>query len=144
MVSNTDWKTFEADSDATLSAVALYNIYSDERDAVEKAFNAVGNSGNEDALRVLSSAAGDRRRTALLTGICSGGQESSNIVLYGFFGEISKPNDNVLESRFKEGEEIQYCRIEVVLGNEIASRLRDTVKDKVGSYYDDYVKRVEF
>ncbi|CAE6439956.1 unnamed protein product [Rhizoctonia solani] len=144
MVTSFEWGASKISSDATLSEVALNRINGDTRDPVEQAFNAVRKSGNEVALRVLNSAAGDGRSTAFLTGCSSGDGNHSTITLYGFFGKVSKRNDNVLESGFKAGDEIGYCRIEAVLSDAIASRFRDVVKEKLGQAYDYYVKRVEF
>ncbi|CUA78436.1 hypothetical protein RSOLAG22IIIB_13147 [Rhizoctonia solani] len=138
-----EWYTGQLSSDITLSQVALDTIHSDTRDAVKQAFEAIGKSDNEEALRVLNSAAGDHKKAALLTGLTSRNGNASTLTLYGFFGKVSKPNDNVLESGFKQGDEFSYGQIEAILTDTMAKKVRKIMKERLAPYFDEYVKPVK-
>ncbi|CAE6478260.1 unnamed protein product [Rhizoctonia solani] len=77
-------------SDTTLSKATLDKIYGDSRDAIEQALTEVGNANNEAALHVLNLAAGERRRTALVTGLSS---NDGSIVIGRSIGRLFVSSD---------------------------------------------------
>ncbi|CAE6480754.1 unnamed protein product [Rhizoctonia solani] len=144
--SELEWDTTTLSSDSTLSKVIVDKIDGESRDAVEQAMKSIGKSNNEEALRLLSSAAKDAqgKKVTLITGFCSKRTDASVIKLHGYFANTSDSNNNVLESGITQGTEISHVYMEAKLKYSVANHLRDRVKNKVGKHYRSDIKHVRY
>ncbi|CAE7090016.1 unnamed protein product [Rhizoctonia solani] len=127
-----EWGVIKVHSDTTLGRAVIEDLDDDSGSAIEKAMAAVGTSKNKQALGILSSSAASRNKTAFAT-----------LDLHAFFGNIAEPNDNVLESRLKTGDELQCGRIQVNLTHSVARKRRGFVRENLGRSYEDHVKTVD-